>query len=98
MGDMSDDDDTDDATFAAALHFLIHTPHGASVLHRAFPTGAASTADIEHLARLIAREWRAYAGANVSADAEHDSQPWTAVIGDADSHKGTAPMDSTAPV
>ena len=84
------DDDTDDATFAAALHFLMHTPHGVGVLRRVFPTGASSTADIEHLARLIAREWRAYAGANVSADAESDSlQP-----GEADTHKGTAPMDS----
>jgi hypothetical protein len=86
--DAPNDDDTDDATYAAALHFL-YSPHGAGVLRR---TGAASTADIEHLARLIAREWRAYARA--SADAEHDSQPWTDVIGEADTHKGTAPMDS----
>jgi hypothetical protein len=91
------DDGTDDATFAAALHFLVHSPHGAGVLRRVFPTGAGSTADIEHLARLIAREWRAYARA--SDDAERDGlQPWADVIGEANTHKGTAAMDSTAPV
>jgi hypothetical protein len=97
MGDTSDDDDTDDATFAAALHFLLHTPHGAGVLRRAFPNGAGSTADIEHLAEMIAAEWRAYAGANdVSADVEPDSlQPWADEIGEADTHKGTASMDAT---
>ena len=97
MGDTSDDDDTDDATFAAALHFLLHTPHGAGVLRRFFPRGASSTADIEHLAQLIANEWRAYAGANdVSADVEPDSlQPWADEIGEADTHKGTASMDAT---
>ena len=93
------DDDTDDATFAAALHFLMHTPHGVGVLRRVVPTGASSTADIEHLAQLIAGEWRAYAGANVSADAEPDSlQPGAGEIGEADTHKGTAPMDSTPAV
>jgi hypothetical protein len=93
------DDDTDDATYAAALHFLLHSPHGAGVLRRAFPTGAASTADIEDLAQLIAAEWRAYAGANISADAEPDNlQPWADLIGEADTHKGTAPMDSTPAV
>jgi hypothetical protein len=46
-----------------------------------------------HLAGVIAGEWRAYARA--SDDAERDGlQPWADVIGEADTHKGTATMDS----
>jgi len=95
--DKADPSDADDATFAAALAFLLNSPHGAGVLRRAFPTGVGSTADIQDLAQLIAREWRAYARA--SDDAERDGlQPWTDAIGEANTHKGTEPMDTTAPV
>jgi hypothetical protein len=50
--------DDDDEVYAAALHFLMSTPHGASVVRRIFPRGPNGTADIEHLARLVAQVMR----------------------------------------
>jgi hypothetical protein len=85
--DANDETDNadDEAAFAAALHYLMHTPHGAGVLRRAFPHGAGSTADIEHLARLIARAWR--------ARPRDDAAGRDDVIGEEDTPKGAATMD-----
>jgi hypothetical protein len=49
----------DDEVYAAALHFLMHTAHGAGVMRRIFPRGPNGTDDIEHLARLVAHAMRA---------------------------------------
>jgi hypothetical protein len=51
--------DDDDEVYAAALHFLMHTAHGAAVARRFFPNGANGTAEIEHLAQLVAHVMRA---------------------------------------
>jgi hypothetical protein len=86
------EDEADDATVEAALHYLIHTPHGAAALRRAFPSGAGSADDIEGLARLVARQWRRHARAK-EPDAD-PFQPWADIVGEADTNKGTAPMES----
>jgi hypothetical protein len=50
----------DDEAYAAALHYLMHTPHGVALVRRFFgASGSSGTADIEHLARLVAHFMRA---------------------------------------
>jgi hypothetical protein len=51
-------DEPDEDSIASALRYLMHTPHGAGVLRRVFPSGAHSADDVERLAELVAREWR----------------------------------------
>jgi hypothetical protein len=71
-----------DEAYAAALHYLMSTPHGAAVVRRVFPRGPSGTADIEHLARLVANVMRTRAD-NGDNDAPSDPhQPWADVIGD----------------
>jgi len=75
-------DDDDDEVYAAALHYLMSTPHGASVVRRLFPTGVNNTADIEHLARLVAHVTRVRANNGDDAEPSDPHQPWLDVIGD----------------
>ena len=76
--DNGDDDanignDIDGEAFDAALHYLLHTPHGAALVRRLFPRGPNGTADIEALARFVARMHR--------DDTPSDPhQPWLDVI------------------
>ena len=74
--------DDDDEVYAAALHFLMSTPHGASVVRRLFPTGVNSTADIEGLAQLVAHAMRAR-----DDDDEIDDADDADTIGDAATEK-----------
>jgi hypothetical protein len=83
--DDEDEANDDEATVAAALHYLLHTPHGAGVLRRVFPTGPGSTADVEHLARLVARDWRS----QPPIDEPDGFMPWTDVT-----NKGTSAMEN----
>jgi hypothetical protein len=78
--DTPDNDDDDDESYAAALRFLMHTPHGAGLVHRLFPQGASGTADIEHLARLVAHVMRA--GNSDDAEPTDPHQPWLDGIDD----------------
>jgi hypothetical protein len=50
----ADDEGGDDA-YAATLHYLLHTRQGAALLHRTFPRGVASIADLESFARQVMR-------------------------------------------
>jgi hypothetical protein len=71
-----------DEVYAAALHFLMSTPHGAGVVRRIFPRGPNGTADIEHLARLVAHVTRVRANNGDDAEPSDPHQPWLDVIGD----------------
>jgi hypothetical protein len=80
-----------DDVYAAALHFLMNTPHGAAMVRRFFgPGGSNDAADVEHLAQLVAQVMRTH-GSN-SGDAESDTiraghHPRHDIIGDATSEK-----------
>jgi hypothetical protein len=80
----------DDEVYAAALHYLMSTPHGASVVRRIFPSGPKNgTADIEHLARLVANVTRVRANNSDDAEPSDPHQPWLDVIGDNDESADT---------
>jgi hypothetical protein len=71
----------DDEAFRTALHYLMHTAQGASVVRRFFgPGGTNDTADIEHLARMVARVMRAEGN---SDDAEPSDLSDLSNLGDA---------------
>jgi hypothetical protein len=82
-------DNIDDEAYAAALHFLTRTAHGAAVMRRLFPTGVNSPADIEHLAQMVARIMRN------SDDAEPSDmhQPWADTIDDTTDTEKKVHMD-----
>jgi hypothetical protein len=74
----NDNGDDDDESYAAALHYLMHTAAGASVVRRFFgPGGTNDTADIEHLARMVARVMRSN---NDDAEPSDQHQPWADTI------------------
>jgi hypothetical protein len=78
----NDGNDDDDEAYAAALHYLMHTAQGAGVVRRFFPHGASGTAEIEHLARLVAHVVRARDNGDA---AESDPyQSWADTIGNDD--------------
>jgi hypothetical protein len=77
--DTPDNGNDDDEDYAAALAFLMHTPHGSALVRRFFPQGA-DTDDIERLARLVAHVMRARAS-NGDDEPSDPFQPWADIIG-----------------
>jgi hypothetical protein len=84
----------DDEAFREALHYLMHTAQGASVVRRFFgPGGTNDTADIEHLARLVARGMREEASNSDDVEPSDPQQPWADTIGDATETEKVHSMD-----